>query len=172
MAAPGRMPDAARRAFLRGRSRAPSIVRPPWALAEPRFLEACTRCAACVEHCPEQVLAIGEGGYPQFDARRGECTFCGACADACADHALDRDTVSPPSPWKAQVRLDDCLAARGVVCASCADACPEHAIRLRPATGGLHTLALDEDACTGCGACVASCPAQAVALRIPFEAST
>lgn len=172
MAAPDRIPDdrvpdAGRRAFLRGKTQAHIDIRPPWALAEPRFLDACTRCAACVERCPEQVLTTGTGGYPVFDATRGECTFCGACAEACKDGALDRGAVSPPFPWKAQVRLGDCFAARGIVCASCADGCPEHAIRVTPAPGGLRNVTLDEDACTGCGACVSACPAQAIDLRLP-----
>ncbi|MFC4765713.1 ferredoxin-type protein NapF [Dyella koreensis] len=167
MASPDNVPHAGRRAFLRGRASARTTIRPPWALLEPRFLDACTRCGECVETCPEQVLVIGTGGYPEFDPRLGECSFCGSCVDTCASKALDRSTTSLPWHWKAHIQHDRCFAEQGIVCASCADGCPERAIRLRPALGGIQTITVDPAACTGCGACVSLCPATAIALRIP-----
>lgn len=169
MAGTDSAPHAGRRAFLRGKAHAHTVIRPPWALSESRFLDACTRCNACVEACPEQVLVIGEGGFPEFDPGRGECSFCGHCADVCASKALD-STAAPPSHWKAQVKHDHCFAERGIVCVSCADACPEQAIRLKPTLGGMQTLSIDATACTGCGACVSLCPATAIALQIPAGA--
>ena len=80
-----------RASLLRGRLRGgPPPLRPPWALAEPAFLEACTRCDACRAACPEGILVRGSGGFPLVDFQRGECTFCGRCAAACEDGALTR----------------------------------------------------------------------------------
>lgn len=158
-------PDASRRALLRGRTSPAPVLRPPWALGEAAFLEACTVCRACIERCPEQVLVRGAGGYPEFDPRRGECTFCGDCADACAPHALDREAVQAPWTWVARVGAD-CLARHGIVCSSCRDHCPERAIVFRAVTG-VATPDIDSTRCTGCGACVGVCPAAAIELRAP-----
>jgi ferredoxin len=48
--------DPGRRFFLRGGVKPPptpvSVPRPPWALPEAAFVQACTRCDACVAACP------------------------------------------------------------------------------------------------------------------------
>ena len=40
----------------RARRRAENWLRPPYALAELEFLLTCTRCDACVEACPHDVV--------------------------------------------------------------------------------------------------------------------
>ena len=153
--------DFSRRALLRGgRATAPPL-RPPWALGEDRFADACTACDACIDACPERVLVRGGGGLSEFDPRRGECTFCGDCADACRAHAF-----GPVSgrPWTLRARTTEtCLAVRGIVCSSCRDACGDAAIAFPP-TRAVPRPRVDPDRCTGCGACVSACPAAAVAL--------
>lgn len=158
-------PDLTRRSLFRGRIRPVLALRPPWALAEPLFVDACTRCRACVERCPEQVLVIGDGGFPQFDAQRGECTFCGDCAAVCESKALDPGKLVRPWSLLATVRESDCLAHQGVVCASCQDQCPEQAIRIQPVLGAVATPRIDADRCTSCGACVSACPTAAITLH-------
>ncbi|HEY0502773.1 MAG TPA: ferredoxin-type protein NapF [Lysobacter sp.] len=156
-------PDSSRRAFLFGRAAAVSPLRPPWALDESDFLDACTSCGACVEHCPERVLARGPAGTPVFDPHLGECTFCGECADACVPRALDRGRAA--HAWNTvAVAGDTCLPRHGVVCSSCRDACPERAIAF-PLTSRVPLPVVDADRCSGCGACVAVCPADAISLR-------
>ncbi|MCF7223376.1 ferredoxin-type protein NapF [Marilutibacter chinensis] len=157
------VPVAARRAFLLGRARAVPVHRPPWALAEAGFLDACTACGACIDACPEAVLARGGGGYPVFDPGRGECTFCGDCATHCGTGALHRVAGMPPWNWSATVG-DACLSRGGVACQVCQDACPEQAIALPPVSGGRREPRIDTARCSGCGACVPVCPADAVVL--------
>jgi len=162
-----------RRALLRGRAQPSTVIRPPWALAEPEFLDACSRCNDCIERCPEQVLAPGSGGYPEFDPLRGECTFCGECASACSTKALDHQAIRPPWHWIADIDDDNCLAQRGVVCASCQDGCGERAIRFQLALGAVPTPIIDATRCTGCGACVGLCPTQAITLtNLPRKESS
>ncbi|WP_372018172.1 ferredoxin-type protein NapF [Pseudoxanthomonas sp. 10H] len=156
-----------RRALLFGRDAVdPPALRPPWALDGPQFAARCTRCDACVEACPGQVLVRDRDGRPRFDPAQGECTFCGDCTRACGSGALD-GALSPPWELRAQVAAG-CLSAQGIVCASCREACPEHAIRVAPGARG--PAAIDPGRCTGCGACVGICPTGAIVLaRAPQE---
>lgn len=153
-----------RRAFLRGRPAAPSPLRPPWALGEARFVDLCTGCDDCIAACPEHVLVRGDGDYPLFDPRQGECLFCEKCVEACDTGALDGRL---PGPWTIKAGIAPaCLAQNGVTCFSCRDACGEAAIRFRPAVGGA-LPELDPTRCTGCGACVGVCPVAAISLTMP-----
>ncbi|MFC3814832.1 ferredoxin-type protein NapF [Lysobacter sp. GCM10012299] len=155
-------PDRSRRALLLGRQAARAPLRPPWALDESSFLDACTGCGACIERCPERVLVRGEAGYAVFDPHLGECTFCGDCADACTPRAIDRNVAE--APWHTLASAGQaCLPRHGVVCSSCRDACPERAITF-PLSTAVPTPVIDPERCNGCGACVGVCPVDAVTL--------
>ncbi|WP_028792277.1 ferredoxin-type protein NapF [Thauera linaloolentis] len=168
-----------RRGFLRGRMRAVApAMRPPWALVEPVFLAACTRCDACIDACPTTILVRADGGYPAADFSLGECTFCGECAARCEPRALVRG-ADGAAPWALKASIGHgCLAESGVECRVCGENCPMGAIRFRPRLGGVALPQLDDSACTGCGACFAPCPTRAIALgaeaaeRMPDEFPT
>ncbi len=161
--------DPRRRSFLRGQvgaangaaMRAPP--RPPWAIAEAAFAQACTRCGDCVKACPQQVLVVGDGGYPQISFEKRGCTFCGDCVRACATPALSRTMTETPWSLKATIGTA-CLAAQRVECRVCGERCEAQAIRFRPRLGGVAQPVLDANACTGCGDCVAPCPVGAITV--------
>lgn len=159
------MNGGTRRDFLGGRftrKRRPPPVRPPWALPEETFTARCTRCAACREACPEEILIRGRNGFPEVDFRRGECTFCGDCARACEAGVL---RAPDTAPWAVKAQLtDSCLALGGVVCQSCADVCEAQAIAFGARAGGVSRPAIDSAACRGCGACVSQCPVAAIVV--------
>lgn len=150
--------------FLRGDFRGSSDpIRPPWALAEAAFTDACSRCGDCIRACPEKIIIKGRSGFPEVDFRRGECSFCGECAAHCGDAALLRDDSAP---WLLRaVVTAGCLGRQGVVCMSCKEQCPHSAIRIRPQAGGVAIPEVDPLSCTGCGACYQPCPVGAIALR-------
>jgi len=156
----------ARRALFKGKFSAPlpSSIRPPWALDEAAFLNACTRCDACVSACDEGIISRGDGGYPQINFQAGSCTFCGDCADVCQDKALS-SPVPDTAPWDLGARIGDgCLSANGVTCRVCGERCDARAIHFQLAVGGVANPILDSDACTGCGACVQPCPAGVITI--------
>lgn len=160
------MVDLSRRAFFRGRPRPKSELRPPWALAEGDFIDACTRCNDCVAACPTHILIAGDGGYPSVEFREGECTFCGDCVAVCQPNALHRTEDQPAWPYKAIVG-EDCLPRQGVECRVCGDFCDARAIRFPPRLGGSPHPEIASERCTGCGACVAPCPTLAMTVKPP-----
>ena len=174
------MIDPRRRSFLRGRMaeatarELPAVQRPPWAVAEERFTALCTRCHACIQDCPRDVLKAGDGGFPETNFAAQGCDFCGACEAACEPQALNRVAAqnqhgrdSPHAAWPGwQVQIaPHCLALQKVECRICADACAPRAIRFAPAPGGIRQMRLDGAACTACGECVAVCPVGAAKVQ-------
>jgi ferredoxin-type protein NapF len=153
--------------FLRGdlgAKRTP--IRPPWALPEADFIAACTRCGACVPVCPEHVIVIGSGAYPQLDFRHEGCSFCADCVGACTTGALCRGTDSQ-APWANKAELTPgCLTLAGIVCRSCGEHCDVGAIHFHLPRSGVAYPRIDAAACNGCGACIGVCPAQALTLRV------
>ncbi|MDP3441198.1 MAG: 4Fe-4S dicluster domain-containing protein, partial [Azonexus sp.] len=103
------MVDASRRGFFRGRPRPKAEIRPPWAIAEALFVATCTRCNDCLKGCPEQIIVVGDGGYPRVDFKRGECTFCGDCAGVCQPLALTRNDEQQPAWFHKAVIGSACL---------------------------------------------------------------
>ncbi|MBS4016988.1 MAG: ferredoxin-type protein NapF [Dechloromonas sp.] len=154
-----------RRAFLGvARPSRGNPVRPPWALAESAFVDACTRCSACIEACPTGLLLRGDGGYPEADFTPGRapdgCTLCGDCRTACTPGALKADET-----WSLKAVFSDaCLAEQKVVCRTCGESCEARAIHFPPRLGGVAGPQLDALACTGCGACLADCPTRAIRI--------
>ena len=163
--------DPRRRSFLRGKlaeasaQEVTTAPRPPWSLRpDALFTARCTRCGDCVRACPTHVLHIGDGGFVQIRFDAAGCSLCGACETACPTGALDREASPQPFLWRVAVS-DRCLNRRGVECRVCGDACETRALRFRPALGGIASLSVELDACTGCGDCVSVCPVSAITLR-------
>ncbi|MDR3213505.1 MAG: ferredoxin-type protein NapF [Azoarcus sp.] len=168
--------DIDRRAFLRGRRPRRLIAppRPPWALNEPVFQQACNRCGDCIVACPSGLLTQGGGGFPEADFSRSHCTFCADCAQACANASRRISPKRQPAlsfspdrpPWLLQAKIGAaCLPRRGVLCRSCDEHCEAGAIRFPPRVGGPAQPVIEASFCTGCGECVASCPAQAISMQ-------
>lgn len=158
-----------RRQFLRGRQES---IRPPWSVAEPLFVDRCTRCTDCIAACPGRIIEKGQGGFPHINFQLGECDFCGECVMHCKAGVLQQDAMDAgQAPWPLKVSISDaCIARNGVICRSCAERCVERAIVFRPQLGGVSYPELDLTTCTGCGACVGPCPVAAVKVGQPTAA--
>lgn len=154
-----------RRAFLSASMfrKDSNAVRPPGSVV-PGFVDQCSKCGDCVEACPENVIAIGQDGFPLFQPDDNPCTFCGDCAKACPTDALQIERLAD-WPWRAAIRDASCLSMTGVSCRVCQDNCEQNAIRFRLQPGGRAEPSLDTDTCNGCGACMALCPVDAVAFE-------
>lgn len=161
-----------RRAFLRGRSPKfnKAAIHPPWALPFTEFIDACERCDACIDACPERIIFRGDGCFPEVDFRRGECVFCADCVKACEAGAFQtplKGEFKEADAWDLSVDiLASCLSLNAVVCRSCGDHCDTNAISFRLQTGGVSIPEIKQENCTGCGACLYVCPKDAIAITL------
>jgi len=142
-------------------------LRPPWALPEDDFQQACSRCGDCIAACPEHILVTERArSYPMVDFAQGECTFCQQCVNHCPTTAL---SLVQTQPWVATLQIaKSCLAAQNVICTTCAEHCDAQAIHFSPTLGRTPQPNWTDDNCTYCGACVAVCPTSAITIR-PIE---
>lgn len=132
---------------LAGPGRDPSLIRPPGALDEERFLARCLRCGLCMRVCPSGViqpalLSAGIQGVwtPVLDFRLGRAGClqnCIACGQACPTAAIRPLSLGerlglPPHADRGPVRLGTafvdrsrCLPwAMGRPCIVCQEVCP------------------------------------------------
>ena len=154
-----------RRQFLRGNFRKETEkIRPPWALPENNFINACTRCNECIDKCPEKIIVKGDGGFPVINFDLGGCTFCQECVVTCNEGALSTSNTEHP-PWNLIADFStECISLYGVTCRACADSCEEEAISFRHQVGGISHPEIDTKSCTGCGYCVVTCPVKAIKI--------
>ncbi|WP_428242551.1 ferredoxin-type protein NapF [Gynuella sp.] len=155
--------DLARRSWLiHGRSQK-KPVRPPWSLPEALFTDHCSRCGACVNECPEQLIYSGDGGFPELKFDQSGCDFCGACARSCPTQAISPDLVT--KPWEHHFTIHNhCLTMQQVFCNSCLDDCSEQAI-VFDLTSAVARPHIDPIRCSGCGLCVSACPVSAIGIQ-------
>jgi len=169
--------DHSRRAFFRRPSSQAGLLpqRPPWALSESLFTDKCTRCHECISACGEEIIMIGDGGFPEIDFNRGECTFCEDCVVACEPAALMKQEGN--KAFYFNITLDDsCLAKQKTHCQSCKDVCDSRAISMPWPTaitqGSIQTPEINLDDCISCGACVSICPSQSISINAVASPAT
>ena len=143
------------------------VIRPPWALEENQFVEICTGCGECVDHCPSAILRKDRGGFPAVDFSAGQCEFCAECVSHCQTGALLLRKNPTDTPWQLKAVIgEQCLTFQSVVCRTCVEQCESFAIEFRMNAGRVPRPELDLSQCNGCGACYGSCPVNAISIRM------
>ena len=145
----------------------PRLIRPPNALPEEKFLNACVRCGECMKVCPTSGLqpCLFEGGWealwtPVLVPSIGPCeSNCNACGEVCPTGAIRPFKVGEKPNIKmgtALINRSTCLVwAYGENCFVCVEVCPYKAARKTPK--GPVVL---REVCVGCGICEFNCPTQ------------
>jgi ferredoxin-type protein NapG len=155
-------------------SLSPSWIRPPFALPEIAFEQACTRCDACIEACDYGVLfrltevhGRREVETPAMDLLNKGCRMCAdwPCVTVCEPRALVIPDEEAAPPKLARVRVDPeiCLPYAGPECGACAHACPvPGALEWRDGTKPV----VNQQLCTGCALCREACIVEPKAVNV------
>ncbi len=150
-----------RRQFLTANRDFP--IRPPWSIAEAEFTQYCSGCGACVLICPEKILRLGSGNFPEVDFNRGECLFCQSCVDSCLEAVFD---TKQTQAWNIKATINQqCLHYHHSECRRCEEGCETFAIRFVPKVNQIALPQINWQDCNGCGACVRYCPTQAIHMK-------
>lgn len=153
--------NLSRRSLFR-RKQQDSVVRLPWLKADLVFTDKCTRCGDCQVACPEHIIKLGDGGFPEIDFNLSECNFCQACVNHCKEDLFDL-TQEQAWPNKATISTR-CLNLESVYCRSCAESCESEALEFNFTNTTFVSPEVVLADCNGCGACVSTCPANAITI--------
>ena len=114
-----------------------ALLRPPGAIAETDFLEACTRCGDCARACPHDAIREAPARMreaertPFIDPHRSPCLMCEElpCIAACETGALRSEAPAAlgsariqaleGKTWNHPVLVDDLLFLRNSQEAAC-----------------------------------------------------
>ena len=148
-------------------------LRPPGAMEEARFLDACERCGRCVDACPADAIFLldrthaSATGTPVIDPDRAACVVCDGlqCTQVCPSGGLAK--LTDPSMIRmglARAYEPLCERTRGQHCTSCVDRCPlgDAAIRIV----GSGPPEVRSPGCVGCGVCQFCCPTSPKAITV------
>ena len=151
------------------------VLRPPGAISEKAFLQACSRCDECIHACPKDAIqrAPKKMGFlihntPYIDPMRNPCVMCTdlPCIPACPDGALlPVQELSDVSMGYAILDKKKCQAYGDTFCQQCVIDCP--------VPGAIHQIdnkpVVDKNICTGCGVCMRSCSTVNIPLAIKIK---
>ncbi len=151
------------------------VLRPPGAISEKAFLQACSRCDECIHACPKDAIqrAPKKMGFlihntPYIDPMRNPCVMCTdlPCIPACPDGALlPVQELSDVSMGYAILDKKKCQAYGDTFCQQCVIDCP--------VPGAIHQVnekpIIDKNICTGCGVCMRSCSTVNIPLAIKIK---
>ncbi len=152
------------------------LIRPPGAITERKFLQACTRCDKCIHACPKDAILKAPKsfgmlvvGTPYIDPIKNPCVMCDGlpCIPACPDEALLPVEGGPPAVSMGHAILDKkkCQAYGEYFCQQCVIDCP--------IPGAITQVdqkpVINRKACTGCGVCVNSCNTVNIPVAIKIK---
>ena len=151
------------------------VLRPPGALAEDKFTEACSRCGHCVSVCPANAIQLDHarfngGGFPYVDPEIQACVMCDslACMKECPSGALGYLPRWLIDMGTAEWHPESCTRPHGDTCTTCIDHCPVGSAAIELRDNNIHVKV---EGCTGCGVCQYYCPTYPKSITIVPKAA-
>jgi len=146
-----------------------TLLRPPGALPEKKFLETCFRCGACADACPADAISLSGSddrdrrGTPYIDPDASACVICDelACMKVCPSGGLRLVGRLDIRMGLARVDHGLCVRTRGEPCVECVERCPLGPTAIRVNEHGRIEVvdpSYSGEGCTGCGVCQQHCP--------------
>ncbi|MBI5764007.1 MAG: 4Fe-4S dicluster domain-containing protein [Planctomycetes bacterium] len=155
-----------------------TMLRPPGAMEESRFLETCLRCGKCADSCPANAIALSASsdprikGTPYVEPARQACVICEdlSCMKVCPSGALTLVDRFAIRMGIATVDHSVCARTTGENCTICVEKCPLGSTAIYVDDDG-RIAVIDPKTtgtgCTGCGVCEQYCPTRPVrAIRV------
>lgn len=153
------------------------LLRPPGAISERAFLQACTRCDKCMHACPKDAIqrVPKKMGFlimdtPYIDPIKVPCVMCDdlPCITACEDEALLPVPGGPTEVEMGYAILDKkkCQSYGHTFCQQCIIDCP---IPGAITQNREQQPIFHKDICTGCGVCVRSCSTVNIPVAIKIK---
>ncbi|MCL2144641.1 MAG: 4Fe-4S binding protein [Endomicrobia bacterium] len=172
-----------RKAYGAGKRIKNPVIRPPGAMTEKEFKEACVRCGNCMKVCITNglqpvMLESGIDGVwtPKMDNIIGYCEYsCNACGRVCPTQAIKALPMEEKMLQKignAVIIKEKCVPWKdGVECLVCEEHCPvpDKAIKFeKEIVNGIEVdvPVVDFHLCIGCGVCENKCPVEGRARGI------
>jgi MauM/NapG family ferredoxin protein len=151
------------------------LLRPPGAISEKQFLQACSRCDECIHACPKDAIqrAPKKMGFlvyntPYIDPMRNPCVMCTdlPCITACPDKALlPVQELTDVNMGYAILDKKKCQAYGDTFCQQCVIDCPVPGAIIQRQDKPV----IDKNICTGCGVCMRSCSTVNIPLAIKIK---
>jgi MauM/NapG family ferredoxin protein len=153
------------------------LIRPPGAISERTFLQACTRCDDCSNACPKDAIqkVPKKMGFlimdtPYIDPLKVPCVMCTElpCIPACQEGALLPVPGGPADVEMGYAILDKkkCQSYGHTFCQQCIIDCP---VPGAISQNREQQPIFHKDICTGCGVCVRSCSTVNIPVAIKIK---
>ncbi len=134
---------------------------PPGAGSVEDFVQKCTNCGLCVEHCKGKILKKPNEEYStvHIDFSNGKCEFdCKNCSEVCPTGAIRK--ISLAEKQNCRIGLAKFNYEKCTKCGLCSAKCPKGAIVYQPGKQPVYLASK----CIGCGACESICPSGAIEI--------
>ena len=152
-------------------------ITPPGSKGIEHFMDLCSSCYQCVNHCPTKIISPTLADYglrgllqPALDFKLGYCDYeCNTCSQICPTGAIQKLSLEEKQLTqigKVHLSLKNCIVeTKKKDCGACAEVCPTHSVYMVERNRLFHPET-HPSSCIGCGHCEYICPSVPKAIIV------